>query len=252
MKEYVSRISGGCKKQTFIFWWVMRIMMLAAFVFNFFSSDFTLSGQIHIGVCFVASFWWELSLAMPKKSLFRLIPSSIHTVINVGFTASALLGIYFNMYYTVRLFDPLLQAFFGFISVLYGYEVAYALVKKEGFAATKAMIFFAAYGVSFISFNIWEFSEFLTDQLIGHLTGEAGNAQFWSDALSLGTARFESIIPPLVPERRPLMDIMSDIIIHSASSFAALIFINIYPYRLRGKYKYDAEYGNNLVRVNQK
>lgn len=249
MKEFISRLKGECKTPVFILWWVLRIMMLAAFVLNFFSDSCTLTGQIHITVCFVGSFLWELSLAMPKKSLFRLMPSSIHTVINLGLTASAVLGVYFNMYYSVRFFDGVLQAFFSFLSVLYGYEIAYAFVKKEHFAATKAMVYFVAFGVSFICFNVWELGEFFADQLVGHLTGQPGNAQFWSVLLSEGTARAESILPPLVSERLPLMDIMADIIIHSASAFAALIFVNLCPYRLRGKYKYDTDYGNNLVKV---
>lgn len=246
MKEYISRLKQGCKIRTMIFWWVLRLVML---FFLFFAFELTLIAQIHIALCFIGSFLWELSIAAPKKSLFRFMPASIHTVINIGLTLSAVLGVYFELYYTTRFFDPLLQAFFSFVSVLYGYEIAYAFVKKEHFAATKAMVYFVAFGVSFMCFNVWELGEFFSDQLVGHLTGEVGNAQFWSMALSEGTERAKTLFPYLVPERAPLMDIMADIIIHTASSFAALIFINICPYRLRGKYKYDTDYGNNLVRV---
>lgn len=247
MKEYISRLKSGCGTPVFILWWVLRIAMLAAFILNFSADTFTVTGQIHIAFCFISTFFWELSLAMPQKSIFRLIPSSIHTVFNVGMTASAVLGVYFDMYYSVKLFDPIVQAFFGFVSVLYGYEIAYALVKKEHFAATKAMVFYAAFGVSFILFNVWELGEFFTDQFIGHLTGQPGNAQFWSVLLAEGTAREGGVIPALVDERAPLMDIMLDVIMHFLSAFAALIFINVFPYRLRGKYKYDIEYGNNII-----
>lgn len=246
MKEYISRLKQGCQTKTFILWWVLRVAVLAAFVVSLIGEGYTLTGQIHTAACFVGTFLWELSLAMPKKSLFRLMPSSLHTAINIGLTASAVLGIGFNMYYNMRFFDLILQAFFSFVAVLYGYEIAYALVKKEHFAATKAMVYFVAFGIGFICFNVWELGEFFTDQLIGHLTGNAGNAQFWSQALAEDTARAKSVFPPLVPQRAPLMDLMCDIITHSASAFAALIFINLCPYRLRGKYKYDAEYGNNL------
>lgn len=252
MKEYISRMKSGCKMPIYISWWIMRALMLVAFVMNFKGENVIVTGQIHIAVCFLASFLWELSLSMPKKSLFRLIPSSIHTVINIGLTISAVLGVWLDMYYGFILFDPLIQAFFGFVSVLYGYEIAYAMVKKEHFAATKAMIFYAAFGVSFILFNIWELGEFFSDQLIGHISGQPGNAQFWSVALAEGTAREGGVIPALVEERVPLMDIMLDVIVHFISSFAALVFINVYPYRLRGKYKYDAEYGNNVVGLKEK
>ncbi len=251
MKEYISRLKRGCSKCTFILWWVLRLFMLACFVASFFDDTATLTRQIHTALCFVGSFLWEFSLAMPKKSLFRLMPASIHTVINVGLAVSSVLGVQFNLYYTTRFFDPTLQAFFSFVAVLYGYEIAYAFIKKEHFAATKAMVYFVAFGISFICFNVWELGEFFTDQLLGHLTGEAGNAQFWSVVLAEGTSRAKSIFPSLVPERQPLMDIMCDIIVHTLSSFAALIFINLCPYRLRGKYKYDAEYGNNVARVNE-
>lgn len=249
MEEYISRLKGECRASVLVLWWVMRAAMLAVFVLYHLSDKCTPTGQIHIALCFIGSFLWELSLAMPKKSLFRFMPPSIHTVINIGLTVSAVLGVYFNMYYTVRLFDPLLQAFFSFVSMLYGYEIANAFVKKEHFAATKAMVYFVAFGVSFICFNIWELGEFFADQLVGYLTGNVGNAQFWSVLLSEGTARAESVFPSLVPERQPLMDIMADIVIHSASAFTALIFVNLCPYRLRGKYKYDTDYGNNLVKV---
>lgn len=248
MKEYILRLKQGSSKQTLILWTVIRILLLAAFVANFFKDTFTITGQLHIGLCLIGSFFWEFSQMRSHKSLFRLIPPSIHTAINIGLFVSAVFGVYFNFYYTVRFFDLILQVFFSFVSVLYGYEIAYAIVKRDRISATKAMIFFVAFGLSFISFNIWELGEFFCDQLIGHITGEVGNAQFWSMSLAEGTQRAKSIIPPLVSQRNPLMDIMCDIIGHSISAFAALIFINVCPYRLRGKYKYDTDYGNGFVK----
>ncbi len=250
MKQYISRLKSGCKTPVYILWWVLRLCMLAAFGASLASDAFTLTSRLHIAFCFVGSFMWELSLAMPKKSLFRLLPSSIHTVINIGLAVSAVFGVFFNLYYSFRFFDPLMQAFFSFVAVLYGYEIAYAMIKREHFAATKAMVYYVAFGIGFICFNAWELGEFFCDQLAGHLTGQVGNAQFWSVALAEGTDRAKSIFPPLVSARQPLMDIMADIVIHTVSAFAALIFINLRPYRLRGKYKYDAEYGNNLTVVN--
>ena len=144
MKEYISRLKSGCSTPIAVLWWMLRIAMLTVFILNPSSDSFTTTGQIHIGFCLVCSFFWELSLAMPRKSLFRLIPASIHTVFNIGLAVSAVIGIYFNMYYEMKAFDPILQAFFGFISVLYGYEIAYAMVKRDHFAATKAMVFFGS------------------------------------------------------------------------------------------------------------
>lgn len=247
MKDYISRLNSGCKGYVFVFWWVMRIAVTACFISSFFTGKIDFSGQLHMAVCLGATFFWEMAQATPKKSLFRFIPSSIHTFMNIGLFLSAVLGIYFDFYCTVRLFDPLLQGFFGFISVLYGYEIAYAMVKRDRFSATKAMVFFVAFGVGFILFNVWELSEFFFDQLMGYLTGKPGNSQFWSQALAEGTARAESLIDPLVAEREPIISLMVDVFVHSVSSFIALIFINIYPYRLRGKYKYDIEYNNNNV-----
>lgn len=249
MKEYISRLKKECGKHTFILWWVLRLLMLFSFVASLLDETATPTCQIHTAICFVGSFLWELSMAMPRKSLFRLLPASIHTAINVGLAVSSFAGIYFELYYASRFFDPLMHAYFSFVAVLYGYEIAYAMIKKEHFAATKAMVYYVAFGISFILFNIWELGEFFSDQLLGHLTGEVGNAQFWSVSMAEGTARAKSLIPPLVSERQPLMDLMGDVLIHTFSSFAALIFVNLRPYRLRGKYKYDAEYGNNLVSV---
>lgn len=251
MKEYTSRLKQGGGIQVFVFWWLMRVAMLAFFAASLFNDTYTITSRLHIAVCLIGSFLWEFSMAMPEKSFLRLMPTSIHTAINIGLAVSSVLGVYFNFYYNVRYFGVILQAFFSFVTVLYGYEVAYALVKKKHFSATKAMVYYVAFGFAFICFNAWELGEFFADQLVGHLTGSAGNAQFWSQAIAEGTAMQKTILPPLVEARAPLMGIMCDVITHSASAFAALIFINLCPYRLRGKYKYDIEYGNNAVKVKE-
>jgi len=253
MKEYISRLKGGCKLHTFLYWSLLRVLMLYAL----FSYSFTdriaqgstaATGIIHIALCFFGSFLWEFSQAMPKKSIFRLLPVSVHTALNTGLALSSFCGVFLNAYYELRLFDPLLTAFFGVWSVLYGYEIAYAVVKKYRFAATKAMVFFAAFGVSFIFLNIYELGEFVSDQLLGLVTGTAGNAQFWSAELA-GEVRAESFIPAIDSARYPLMDIMGDILIHTAGAVAGLICINVFPYRLRGKYRYDIDYDNNYVKT---
>lgn len=254
MKEYISRLRGGCKLHTFLYWSLLRLLMLYAFFVYLFTNrglgeDITaVTGMIHIIVCFFASFLWELSQAMPKKSLLRFMPASIHTALNTGLFISSFFGVLLNWYYEIKLFDPLITAFFGVWSVLYGYEIAYAAVKKYHFAATKAMVFFAAFGISFIFLNICELGEFISDQMLGLVTGTVGNAQFWSAELA-GSAGAESFIPAIDSARYPLMDIMADIVIHTVSAFAALIFINVCPYRLRGKYKYDIDYDNNYVKT---
>ncbi len=255
MKEYVSRLKNGCKLITFTYWSLLRLLMLfslASLLYTSVSSDgdVTLfSGVIHVAVCFFASFLWELAQLMPEKSIFRLLPVSAYTALNTGLAVSAVGGIFLNWYYDFRLFDPLMTAFFGVWSVLYGYEIAYAAVKKYRIAATKAMVFFAAFGISFIFLNVYELGEFICDQLLGMTTGTVGNAQFWSAALAENTGRAESVIPAIDSARYPLMDIMSDIVIHTVSAFAALIFINICPYRLRGRFSYDIGYENNYVKT---
>ncbi len=248
MKEYISRLKKDCKLHTFILWSVMRVLMTVALVGSILSGTHSLTGQIHIAVCLVASFLWEFSQAMPVGALLRFMPVSIHTAFNAGLFVSSFFGIYVNFYYDVRFFDPLIVAFFGFWSVLYGYEIACAAIKRDKFGATKAMVFFAAFGVSFIFLNVCELGEFISDQLIGLATGEVGDAQFWSYLLSEGTARAETVIPAIDSARRPLMDIMADIVIHTVSAFAALIFINVCPYRLKGRYKYNLDFDNNGVK----
>ena len=249
MKEYIFRLKKGCKLHTFIYWTLLRVMMLVAFVGTVVSGEASATALVHTAVCFLASFLWELSQAMPKKSLLRFMPSSIHTALNTELFISAFFGVYLNWYYEVKLFDPVMTAAFAFWAVLYGYEIGYALVKKYHFSATKAMIYYAAFGVGFLLFNACELGEFLCDQIIGLASGAPGNAQFWSVALAEGTGREGSLIDAINPERIPLMDIMADIIIHSCSAFAALIFINLFPYRLRGRFKYDIDFGNNKTKT---
>lgn len=255
MKEYSSRLKQGCKLHTFLYWSLLRVLMLYAFFgylfgFRILHEDVTVvTGLIHIIVCFFASFLWEFSQAMPKGSLLRLLPTSIYTALNTGLFVSSFFGIFLNGYYEIKLFDPVVTAFFGVWSVLYGYEIAYGVVKRDHFAATKAMVFFAAFGVSFIFLTVCELGEFVSDQLLGLATGTVGNAQFWSAALSENMGRAEPVIPAIDSARYPLMDIMADIVIHTVSAFAALIFINICPYRLRGRLRYDIDYDNNYVKT---
>ena len=258
MKKYISRLKNGCKLPVFLYWSFLRLAMLYAFVATLFVDSVpdgevsVLTAEIHILVCFFASFLWELSQAMPEKSLFRRIPSSVHTALNTGLALSSFFGVFLNDYYDMRYFDPIMQLLFGAWAVLYGYEIACAMVKRDKFSATKAMIFYAAFGVSFILFTACELGEFASDQLLGKIMGEPGNAQFWSMLLAEGSSRAETVIPPIESIRAPLMDIMNDIIMHTVGSFAALIFINVFPYRLRGKYRYDdMEFGNNNVRTKE-
>lgn len=241
MKKYLKRLSDGCPLPVFILWWLMRLAMGWALAGSLTADSFNLQNTIHISVCLVASFFWELSLVTGKKSIFSLMPSSIYTFINCGLFLSAFLGVYLNFYYDVRFFDPALQLYFGAVMVFYGFELACAVVKRDRYTATKAMLFFVAFGVFFISLNLWELSEFASDQLLGFFTGDPGNAQFWSTQLSQETARVDVALPAIDAARAPIMDTMNDIIISSIGAFAALIFINIYPYRLKGKYRYNLE-----------
>lgn len=238
MSSYIQRVKENCSAQRLVLWWIFRIIMLGAFVFSLFDSSHSITVSLSLGGAFVGSFLWEIGMAMKEGSVFRLLPSSLQSIVTALLFASAYGGNFMNMNYELWIFSPVLHFLAGAAMVFIGYEFACALAIRDKHGITKAMAFFLAFGITFIAMNVWELSEFFIDQLQGYFTGTAGNLQHWSYALAEGTSSIKSFIDPVVIERWPIMDTMGDIVISTIGAFAALLVVNIYPYRHKGKYKY--------------
>lgn len=238
MTEYFQRLKSGCSKGTYAFWWLLRIATVGIFIESLFREPLNPSALVQTGTNFACMFIWELCMAMPEKSFARLLPSSLQTALNVGLFVAAFGGRYLNLYYNTAWFEPIFEFVFGGFTVFAGYEIACAYVRKEKRTATKAMLYYVAFGVGFIAANVLEIFEFSADQVIGLITGTCGDNQFWSYELVEGTARENMLLSPIVNERWALMDTMNDIVLNTVSAFTALLILNLYPYRQKGRFRY--------------
>ena len=102
----------------------------------------------------------------------------------------------------------------------------------------------AAVGFSFLGATLWELFEFGFDQIAGMMSGYPGDAQHWSLELALGTPKEITLFDPIVPERWPIMDTMGDIVLNTVGAGICYLILKIYPYRHKGKFKFDLDFDN--------
>lgn len=243
MKDYLKRLTARPSKASVAWWWILRIITAYYFIMSL-KEGLHISVPIQLGMSLAAMFGWEICQAAPKKSFLRIISPVYQNISATLLFITAVFGKYLDVYYRVPYLETVLPFIFGGFTVFVGYEIACALSIRDKYSCTKAMHFWVAFGIGFIAINALELFEFAFDQFLGLFTGIPGNSQNWSAALAEGTVRQQSFIPSLDPGRWPLMDIMADIILGTASAFIALLIINLRPYRLRGKYKYDMDFGD--------
>lgn len=240
MKSYINRITEACPKWIIALWWILRLGMIYAFVASFFKTPFDVTVPVQVGLGFICMFAWEFCLARPKSAL-SLIPHTMQTVLILYIFAACFCGKFMGLYYSLPWLDPVLQFIFAGAAVFFGYEFSWALMKKEKYTATKAMAFFVAFGLTFVSINLLELFEFSFDQIIGLITGNPGDAQHWSYALAQKYGNVFRLLEPIDPARWPIMDTMIDIILNTIAAFTALLIVNIFPYRHKGRFRYELE-----------
>ena len=242
MKDYVQRLKKACHPAVFVFLWLLRLPVAYALVSSIISDSRGVSEIIQYAATLVAMFTWEICMAMPKKSFMRLLPASLQAVFSALLFAAAFLGGYLKLYHSMPFLDEVLQFIFGGFAVFAGYEIACALTIRDKYSCTKAMQFWVAFGIGFMAMNGLEFFEFCLDQIEGIVTDMPGNAQYWYSEIVADGETEKTIIDCIDPTRWAIMDTMTDIILNTISAFLALLIINLFPYRLRGKYRYDMEF----------
>lgn len=243
MKDYIKRLTARPSKASLVLWWVLRIITAYYFVLSI-KQGLHISVPVQLGMSLAAMFGWEICMAAPEKSFLRIISPVYQNVSVVLLFVTAVFGKYLDVYYRVPYIEVVLQFIFGGFAVFVGYEIACALSIRDKYSCTKAMHFWVAFGIGFIAMNALELFEFSFDQLLGLFTGIPGNAQNWSSALAEGTVRQQSLMAAYDMGRWPVMDLMADIILSTVSAFIALLVINLWPYRLRGRFKYDMDFGD--------
>ncbi len=242
MKDYINRLKEGCPTVILALWWILRLFLAYAFCMSIAKDGYGVEVSVGTALSFLSTFLWEIMMASPKNSFLRFMPSSIHTFINLGAFAYGFLGLFLNFSYNTVWFDPLLKCYYCAFAVFFGYEIAWAIIKKQRSSATKAMMFYVAFGISFIALNVLELYEFAFDQIAGAVTGVPTDLQHWSLALAQGTARERNVFDAIDPSRWPLMSTMADIVLGTISAFVALFIINVYPYRNKGKFRYVTDF----------
>ncbi|MBQ8503213.1 MAG: hypothetical protein IJ491_02935 [Clostridia bacterium] len=244
MKAYFKRLTDACPKHNFIIWWVFRLLMVYAFVAGFFKTPFDITDPLQVAANLLCMFVWEIFMMFPEKSVFRHVTPGFQTFLIAGIFAASFGGKFMNFYYDIRWWDSVLHFIGGAGGVFYGYELVCALMKKEKKNASIAMVLLASVGFSFIASTLWELFEFSFDQVAGMMSGYPGDSQHWSFELALGTPKLETLFDPIVPERWPIMDIMADIVLNTLGAAASYVILKIYPYRHKGKYKFDLDFEN--------
>ncbi len=241
MKEYIRRLKDGCPKPVFALWALMRLSMICTFALSI-AGGYHFTVPVLIALSFLCTFLWEIGMAVPKKSFLHFIPHSVQTGTVLWLTAFAVGGVYFNLNYSTVWFDPIMQIVFSAGMVFIGYEIAWAILRKQKSSATKAMMYFVAFGIFFIALNLVELFEFTFDQISGTLSGTPTDLQHWSLAAAEGFASEKSLIDPVDADRWPLMSTMADIVLGTVSAFVALFVINVYPYRQKGPFRYNLDF----------
>lgn len=239
MKSYIQRLKSNCSPRTYAFWWAIRLTIVGLFIKSLFDEPFqpVISVEIlmNLGVMFI----WELCLMLPKWTVFPYIQPFVQTVIMIFDFIAVITAYLFNFYYEVRLWDSFLHFNCGLWCLFMGYEFACALIKKEKKTASFTMILLASVGFSFMCSTLWEIFEFTGDQVIGLVTGNLANSQFWDYSRLIGTDKMKTIFEYFDQGRYPIMDTMGDMVMNTIGAVVAAIILKIYPYRHKGRFKLD-------------
>ncbi len=229
-QSYLARIFSGCKKWELIYWWALRIPMIAAIFISAKRKD----TQNVLQVCanLFGMFSWEVMMAFPAKTFFRRMPSYFQNISAAGFFLASFGGAFLNFYYVIPYYDSVLHIFGAAEACWIGYEICTAMQKRDNKVCDVAIVTLCALGMSMIFSNGWELFEFTFDQFFG------GDSQHWSLELAMqaGSGVENGIFAWADrPERFALMDTMTDMVCNVVGSVAVYIFLRICPYNHKGK-----------------
>lgn len=237
VKDYFNRIFSSVSKIELIYWWILRGLMIFAFIDTAFlrGSTYTASNPpIQILANLVGMFAFEIIQFFPKGSRFRFFSPAFQNVTALGFFLGSFGGAYLNLYYLLPMYDKVLHALGTAEAVYIGYEYMCATQLKLKKTAPHQIVNLGALGFGFILSSAWELFEFTYDQFFG------GDAQHWNyqaalDAAGGDPAKIFHLFPIDDISRFALMDTMGDIILNFIGAFAFYIILCAFPYRHRGE-----------------
>lgn len=249
-KGFFSRFTKDVKKSELIYWWILRILMIFAFIDTLLGGKFLhavgitaaykgSNPPIQILANLVGMFAYEIIQLFPAKSKFRYFSPRFQNITALGFFLGSFGGAYLQFYYLIPGYDKALHAFGTAEAVYIGYELVCATQLKLKKTCPHQIATLCSLGFGFIMSSAWELFEFTYDQIAG------GDAQHWNyqnaiDAAG-GADKVFHMIPMLYPERFALMDTMDDIVMNFVGAFLLYAILCIYPYRHRGKNDINAK-----------
>lgn len=239
MKSYIGRLRDNCSVGTYAFWWVIRLAMIGLFVKSLFDEPFLPVISVEILMNLSVMFVWELCMLMPKWTVFRYVRPLMQSAIIIVDFIAVITAYLFNFYYEVRLWDSFLHFSCGIGIVFFGYEFACALIKKEKKTASLSLIILASVGFSFMCSTLWEIFEFTGDHVIGLVTGELANSQFWNYERLIGTDKIQTLFEYMDLGRYPIMDTMGDMFLNASGALLGAAALCIYPYRHKGRFRLE-------------
>ncbi len=241
LKGYFKRVLGMTTKPMLIYWWILRLLMVWAFIDTTFLRGSTYQASnppIQIIANLVGMFAFEIIQLFPENSRLRYFSPSFQYITATGFFLGSFGGAYCNLYYSLPMYDKILHATGTAEGVYIGYEYLSATQLKLKKTTPHQIVNLWALGFGFILASAWELFEFIYDQFFG------GDAQHWNLKAALDTVggdiqRIFQMIPikdmDLFAKRFPLMDTMADIIMNFLGGVTMFVILRFVPYRHRGK-----------------
>lgn len=237
LNNYFKNILSQVKKWELIYWWILRGLMIFAFIDTAFlrGSSYSASNPpIQIIANLVGMFAYEIIQLFPKNSVFRYMSPRFQNVTALGFFLGSFGGAYLNLYYILPLYDKILHATGTAEAVYMGYEYVSATQLKLQKTCPKQIATLCSLGFGFILSSAWELFEFIYDQFFG------GDAQHWNYALALESAggdpdKIFHLFPLFDVSRFALMDTMGDIVLNFVGGMIMYLILCAFPYRHKGK-----------------
>ena len=248
-KNYFKRIMSSVSKAELVYWWILRLLMVFAFIDTLGGGKFLNLIGIHadykgsnppiqILANLVGMFAYEIIQLFPERNRFRFFSPRFQNITALGFFLGSFGGAYLQFYYLVPAYDKILHAFGTAEAVYIGYEYVCATQLKLKKTCPAQIATLCALGFGFVLASGWELFEFTYDQFFG------GDAQHWNFKNALDTVggdptKIFQLFPikdmQLFEQRFPLMDTMGDIVLNFIGAFILFAILCIFPYRHKGK-----------------
>ncbi len=245
VKNFIKNIISSVSKTELIYWWILRALMIFAFIDTLcggkflhaigITADYAGSNPpIQILANLVGMFAYEIIQFFPAKSRFRFFSPHFQNITALGFFLGSFGGAYLQFYYLIPGYDKVLHAFGTAEAVYIGYEYVCATQLKLKKTCPHQIANLTALGFGFILSSAWELFEFTYDQFFG------GDAQHWNyqnaiDSVGGDPNKIFHLFPMLNEMRFALMDTMGDIVLNFIGGLILYAVLCFFPYRHRGK-----------------